>query len=218
MQLPDILGNSLLQNMKAELARAEAKLAEVAERYDRNHPQYIAASAEINALRSKLWAEIGTARGAIEQSARLSERREGELQQALDQQKETILELQKQRDQQAVLYREVENAQRTYDAASQRSSQVRMESEFTQSNIAILNPAIPPMNPAKPRVMLNLILSIVAGGLLGAASALLMELRDRRVRDRHDLIGSIDAPLLGELPPINASGRKRGRGGEMVPA
>jgi chain length determinant protein EpsF len=218
MQLPDILGNGLLQNMKAELARSEAKLAEIAERYDRNHPQYISAAAEVNALRSKLWAEIGTARGAIDQSAKLAERREGELQQALEQQKQTILELQKQRDQQAVLYREVENAQRTYDAAMQRSSQVRMESEFTQSNIAVLNPAIPPMNPSKPHVMLNLILSIIAGALLGAASALLMELRDRRVRDYHDLLGSLDAPLLAELPPVNARGRKGGRGTELVPA
>lgn len=218
MQLPDILGNSLLQSMKADLARADSKLAEVAERYDRNHPQYIAAAAEVNALRGKLWAEIGTARGAIEQSAKLAERREGELQQALEQQKKTILELQKQRDQQAVLYREVESAQRTYEAALQRSSQVRMESEFTQSNIAILNPAIPPLRPAKPNVLMNLILSIAAGMMLGATAALLMELRDRRVRDRNDLLAAIDAPLLAELPPVNVRGRRRGRGNDLVPA
>lgn len=218
MQLPDILGNGLLQSMKADLARADSKLAEVAERYDRNHPQYIAAAAEVNALRGKLWAEIGTARGAIEQSATLAERREGELQQALEKQKQTILELQKQRDQQAVLYREVENAQRTYDAALQRSSQVRMESEFTQSNIAILNPAVPPLNPAKPNVFMNLILSIAAGLMLGVTAALLMELRDRRIRGRNDVLDAIDAPLLAELPPVNTRGRRRGRGADLVPA
>lgn len=217
MQLPDILGNALLQNMKADLVRAEGKLAEVAERYDRNHPQYTSAAAEVNTLRSKLWAEISTARGAIEQSAKLSERREVELQQALDQQKKNILELQKQRDQQAVLAREVENAQRTYDSALQRSSQVRMESEFTQSNIAVLNPAIPPLRPAKPRIILNFILALISGLLLGAAAALLSELRDRRVRDSDDLRGALDAPLLAELPPLGGRTR-RGVNTQLVPA
>ena len=218
LQLPDILSNSLLQNMKADLARAEGKLAEVGERYDRNHPQYVSAAAEVNTLRSKLWGEISTARGAIEQSAKLAERREQELQQALEQQKGTILELQKQRDQQAVLAREVENAQRTYDAALQRSSQVRMESEFTQSNIAVLNPAIPPLRATKPNILINLVLSIVAGLLLAAGAALVQEMRDRRVRERDDLLGALDAPVLGELPPLGRRDRRRGRGTQLVPA
>ena len=35
----NVLINPLLQNLKAELARSEAKFADVAQRYDRNHPQ-----------------------------------------------------------------------------------------------------------------------------------------------------------------------------------
>lgn len=212
MQMPDILGNPLLQSMKGDLVRAEGKLAEVAERYDRNHPLYVGAAAEVNTLRSKLSAEIATARGSIEQTSKLADRRESELQNALDEQRQNILELQKQRDQQVVLSHEVENAQRTYDAALQRSSQVRMESELTQSSVAVLNPALPPLKPSKPHYLLNFILATIAGLLFGVASALLKELADRRVRGREDIEAGLNMPVLGELPAISAKSGNRRRG------
>ena len=219
MQMPDILGNPLLQSMKADLVRAEGKLAEVAERYDRNHPLYIGAAAEVNTLRNKLSAEIATARGSIEQNSKLADRRESELQTAMDQQRQNILELQKQRDQQVVLSHEVENAQRTYDAALQRSSQVRMESELTQSSIAVLNPALPPLKPTKPYYLLNFILATIAGLLFGVAIALLRELADRRIRGREDIEVGLNMPVLSELPPASARSKnlRRGTGG-FVPA
>ena len=219
MQMPDILGNTLLQGMKADLVRAEGKLAEVAERYDRNHPLYTGAAAEVNTLRSKLSTEIATARGSIEQTAKLADRREAELQNALDEQRKNILELQKQRDQQVVLSHEVENAQRTYDAALQRSSQVRMESELTQSNIAVLNPALAPLKPTKPHYFLNFILAIIAGLLFSAAIALLKELADRRIRSREDIESGLNMPVLGEVPPMSAKTKNMRPGNaELVPA
>lgn len=215
-QLPDILGNPLLQSMKADLVRAEGKLADTAERFDRNHPQYVSAAAEVNALRQRLAAEIATARGSIEQSANLAQRREQELQQALAAQKQAILELQKQRDQQAVLSSEVENAQHVYDAALQRSSTVRLDSQLTQSNIAVLNSAVPPLKPTKPRLLINVVLGAMAGLLFGIAAALVREFNDRRIREREDIIDNLSLPVLAELPPL--ASRTRFRNGRLTPA
>lgn len=199
-ELPDILGNNLLQSMKADLGRAEGKLAETAERYGSNHPQYQSAAAEVATLRGKITAEINTAKGSIEQSADLTRQREQDLQQALDEQKSRILELKRQRDQVAVLTREVESAQRAYETAMQRASQVRLESQIDQSNIAILNPAIPPLKPSKPKILLNLILSIFLGTMLGVGFALMTELLDRRVRSGADLVEGLGLPVLAEMP------------------
>jgi len=198
-ELPDILGNPLLQNLKADLVRAEGKFAQISQRYDRNHPEYIGAAAELATLRGKLNSELNVARGSINQTAQLAQQREHELQQALDQQKARILALKQESDGFAVLSRGVENAQRAYDAALQRAAQVRLESRLDQSGVSILSPAIPPMRPAKPRVLLNSILSILVGCVLGASFALLAELRDRRLRTRADLMIELDVPVLAEL-------------------
>src|SRR5690606_16699961 len=72
--LPDLMKNPTIQSLKAELARAESKLAEVSERYGVNHPQYLASAAEVTALKSKLNVEIGVTRGSLVQSAAIARR------------------------------------------------------------------------------------------------------------------------------------------------
>lgn len=199
-QLPDVLGNSLLQSMKADLTRAEAKLAEGAERYGKKHPQYISSAAEVETLKNKLTAELTTVKGAINQAAQLAEQRVNELQRALDAQKARILSLKQQHDEFDVLNREVESAQRTYDAAIQRANQIRLESRLDQSSISILNPAIAPIEPSRPRVFLNTIVALVVGLMLATGVVLALELLDRRVRSSRDLFEANGIPVLAELP------------------
>ncbi|WP_296820953.1 GNVR domain-containing protein [Thiobacillus sp.] len=53
----------------------------------------------------------------------------------------------------------------------QRYGQSRMEAQSTQTDIAVLNPAAPPLDPSKPRVILNILLSLFLGTLLGVGWA-----------------------------------------------
>jgi chain length determinant protein EpsF len=199
-ELPDILGNGLLQSMKADLTRAEGKLSEVAERYGRNHPQYISAAAEVETLKTRLAAELNTAKGSINQTAEIAKQRAAEMLRALNEQKQRILDLKRATDQRDVLTRDMESAQRTYEAAAQRASAVRLESQLDQSSVAILNPAVRPLIPDRPRVLINVVLSFVIGAMLGACVALGSELLDRRVRSVTDLAEASGVEVLAELP------------------
>jgi uncharacterized protein involved in exopolysaccharide biosynthesis len=198
-ELPDILGNALVQSLKAELVRAEGKLADVGVRYGTNHPQYVSVAAERDSLRAKLDAELVTARGGIDQVAEMADRQVDTLQEAVERQKARVLELNQQRDTLAVLTRDVESARAAYDAAMQRKAHVRLESEINHTEIAVLNPAVPPLRPAFPLVTLNLLLAGVLGTLLGAGAALLAEIADRRLRLPSDLADIAGVPVLAVL-------------------
>lgn len=198
--LPDILANPLLQSMKADLTRAESKLAETGERYGKNHPEYVSAAAEVKALQSKLVAELATASGAIQQSAQQSAGQVAELRRALDQQRDHVLELKRQRDDLDVLRREVETAQHMYEAGMQRATQVRLASRLDQSNIAILNPGVPPTRAARPKVLMNILVSLVLGLILATAAVMAAEYLDRRVRSAGDLIELTGIMVLAEIP------------------
>ena len=207
-ELPDILGNGLLQSMKADLVRAEGKLAQVEQRYGKNHPENVSAAAEVQTLRNKLTTELATVKGSIDQTAQLSRQRAAEGQKALDAQKHRILELKQQRDGLDVLSREVENAQRAYDAAMQRANELSLTSRLDQTNIAILNPATPPLRASRPKVLRNILLSVLAGMLLAAGTALTLELFDRRVRSSADLLELSAAgavPVLAEIRGLSLS-------------
>ena len=203
-EVPEIMANGLLQSLKGDLVRAESKLAQVNERYDRNHPQYMAAAAEVQSLRQKIAAEIASAKGSIEQSAQIAQRQASDLQRAFDQQKQHILELTRQRDEMSVQDREVQNAQAAYDAALQRASQLRLESELNQTSVAVLDPAIAPSTPAGLGLTVSTVLSLVFGFVLGTALALMLEMLDRRIRDGDELV-SAGIEVLGEVPRLRAS-------------
>jgi chain length determinant protein EpsF len=210
-ELPDILGNPLLQSMKVDLTRLQGTLAETAQRFDRNHPRYISAAAQVAALQAKLASELSTAKGSINQSAEIAERRAAELQRAVDAQKARILGLKRRNDTLDVLKHDVDAAQHAYDVAEQRASEVRLQGQLDQSNIAVLNSAIPPLKAARPRWWLNLLVGFVLGTTVALASVLIAELRNKRVRSREDLTRYTDLVVLAELPHI-AVGRWRLRG------
>jgi chain length determinant protein EpsF len=194
--LQEVLSNSLVQSLKSDLAKAEAKFAELSKRLDVNHPLYQQAKAEVNSLQQQTQIEIKKVLSNIGSGLASSSQRDRLVAHALAEQKAKVLELKKQHDDIAVFNREVENAQKVYDAAMQRAVQNRMESEMSQTNIAILNPALPPQKHAKPSIRLNLILSVFLGGMLGVGSALVAELMDRRVRSAYDISELLAIPVF----------------------
>lgn len=194
--LQEVLENPLIQTLKSELARAEARLAELYKRVDINHPQYKEANAEVNSLQQKIQAEIKMVLNSIYSRVDSSMQRDAILADSIMEQKTKILKLKKQNDEIAVMSRVVENAQRAYDVAMQRAGQTRMESEMNQTDISILNLAIPPQKHATPKILLNILVSVFLGSLLGVGSAYLAELMDRRVRSILDISEAFAIPVF----------------------
>lgn len=196
---PSVVNNQLIQNLKSELARAEAKLGNLAERVGKNYPEYQRTEAEVSSLRSELKSEIGVTRQSLNNSLSAARQQEGAIRAALAAQKAKVLTLNAERDGGAVLAREVEGAQKLYDQALQRYGQTRMEGHAGQTEIAVLSAAVIPATPASPRVGLNMALAVALGTLLGIGLALLREMTDRRVRSAYDLVAVLGAPVLGVL-------------------
>jgi polysaccharide biosynthesis transport protein len=98
-----------------------------------------------------------------------------------------------------VLQRDVETAQKTYDAAQQRFVATQVESRANETNVSVLTPAVAPRLPFRPKIPLNIALAVVVGSMLGIGIVVLGEMMDRRVRLRTDLDHGITAPLLAIL-------------------
>ena len=199
--LPEVVTNPLIQNLRAELARAEARLQDTASQLGENHPQIARAHAEVEALREKLASEMKNVATSVLTSGRISQQRESETRAAVAAQKEKVLEIKRQRDEMAVLSREVENAQRIFDIALQRFAQTNLEGQTTLANATLLNPAVEPSTHSSPRLLLNVSLSLILGTLIGLGVALLAELADRRVRSIEDLGDELTLPVIGVIGP-----------------
>lgn len=208
--LPEVMQSPLINSLKADIARLDAKLQESNINLGRNHPQTQRAQTELASLRGKLASETKQIQDSIGTSYQVGKQREEELLEAMEIQKKRVLELNRQRDQVSVLQRDVEAAQRNFEAVSQRSAQTRLESHSVQTNIAMLNPASIPTEHSRPRILFNMVISIFVGTLLGVAIALILELGNRRVRSAQDLLEAIDLPVLATISSAaSPSGTRR---------
>ena len=207
---PDVATNPLIQNLKVGLGAAETKLAELGQRLGTNHPQYQSAKTEADKMRAELAVQMKITSNSVGNNASILAQREGAIRAALAEQKNKVLELNRTRDEMNVLAKDVESAQRAFDVTSQRFSQTKIEGQSDQSDIAVLNPAIVPTSPAGPRVMLNTMLSVFLGSLLGLGFTLLAEMMDRRVRSDDDLGDVLGIPVLGTIE-WNGPAQKRFR-------
>jgi chain length determinant protein EpsF len=197
--LPEVINNPVVQSLKAQLSQGEGRLAELSKRVGVNHPDFVRLQAEVNSYKARLANELSTATRGVGATAGAARQRFNELSAAFERQKARVLELKQQREEATLLARDLENAQRIYDSALQRYGQSRMEAQSTQTDLAVLNPAVPPVEPSKPRVFLNILLSVFLGSLLGVGTGFLVELLDRRVRSGQDIAAGLDIPVLAEV-------------------
>jgi polysaccharide biosynthesis transport protein len=126
-------------------------------------------------------------------------KREQSARNSLFAQKKRFLEIKKQRDELGVLAREVETEQQAYENMLKSYYQSRLESQFNQTNIAILNVAIPPSTPASPNFLLNIISAAFLGVALGFVLAFGFEYLNRRIRTERDIEELLDTKLLVTL-------------------
>jgi succinoglycan biosynthesis transport protein ExoP len=210
--IPDVLANAYVNGVKADLSRAEARLEEASAVLGENHPTYQRIAGEIQAGRGKLKAEMAKLVAGLGNAVQQSRKREQELQQAMKAQETRILALNEHRADLAVLTRDIDNAQRAYDAVLTRYQTTQIESRANSTNLALLTPAVEPVHPAHPKLGLISALSVLVGLLFAGGVVYVLESLDRRVRSRADLEARLAVPSLGRLSRWQPSG------GRLLPA
>ena len=200
-KMQEVLNNPLIGALKADMARAEARLQELNSRLGSDHPQVVEGRANIASLRSKIETETQRVTGGVGVSENIARQRGAEVQAALERQRAQVLRMKAVRDEGSVLVRDVESAQRAFDAVVARFNQSTLESQTTQSNVSLLTAAEPPLEPSSPKILLNTAAAVLLGGLLAIGGAMVLELVNRRVRSNQDISLTLGLPVLGELAP-----------------
>ena len=198
-QIPGAESSEQVMRMRMELLAGQSKLEMLATQYGERYPEYRRQLAENVNRERALAAELRKAADRATSLRQESERRQSELRAALDAQRSRLLELRTGRDELGVLVGNTDTAQRAYDTAMQRFVVSQVESRASQANVSLLNAATPPPSAYRPKVLLNIMLSIFVGTLLGVTFAVIRELTDRHVRTISDLDVGYDIPQLGVL-------------------
>lgn len=206
--LPEVMQNSVVAALRSDVARMEAKLQEASGNLGTNHPQYRRMESELAELKARLEAETRFVASGFAASGSVGKEKEGEIRAAIEAQKKRLLKLQGDRDQLAVLQRDVDAAKQAHDAVTTRLSQASLESQANQANVSVLTPAIEPLSPSFPKPWRAvLLLALALGVACGVGAAWGIEMLDRRIRSVEDLAEMLQVPVLGLIEDGRASRR-----------
>jgi chain length determinant protein EpsF len=192
---PDVAQNSLVQTLRGDVARVEARLKVAAGNLGRNHPEYRSMESELAELKARLEAETRLVTRGFSASRAISSDRERELTAAIEAQKRKLLELRSERDRVAVLQRDLDAAKNAYDGVAKRYSQTSLESKATHTNVSVLTPAAAPLEP-NGKTNRYALLAILMSVILGLTAAFGIEKLDRRIRGADDLAEMLQMPVL----------------------
>ena len=81
-----------------------------------------------------------------------------------------------------------------------QSLKIDLSGQLVGNNIRLIDAAVPPLSPIKPRKMFNMLLSLIGGLVLGLFAAVLVEFIDQTVRTQEDVENKLGLPFLGVVP------------------
>jgi chain length determinant protein EpsF len=195
---PDISLSGQVQSLKTQLAKLEAEFADVKSRLGEQHPQYLALQGQVAVAKDQLAAEIRRVTTTSNAMTQVSSQKVAELTSLIESQKKRVLGLRGGRDDLEVLIKDVETAQRAYEAVANRRAQLVLESQSEQAAARILSVAVEALAPLSKAPM-HVFMGLVAGLGLGCALSVMLEFLDRRIRSTADLKMFEGVPLLAVM-------------------
>jgi chain length determinant protein EpsF len=201
----EAMSSPLIMNLKADVAKQEARIQEASANLGARHPQMIRMQDELNAMKSRLNAETGSIGSSINTAYEVGRARERELSAAVNAQRARVMQFNRYRDELNVLRRDLDASQKAYETVSERASQSKLQALTNQTNIQRLATAVEPLEPKGPSTKLALAVAAIAGLLLAIAGSILLELLNRRVRSIDDLSMATHLPILATLPAHNGA-------------
>jgi succinoglycan biosynthesis transport protein ExoP len=204
-RIADVSTNAVVMQFKADLSRTQGQLSELQSTLGDNHPSVKQLKANIEQQTRRLNAEIGKAANVVRSVDVVLREREDAASKVYEAQRQRLMTMKDQRNEVALLEREVDSAAKVYESMVLRQSQSSLESNNNQSNAYILSAAVAPPNQSSPKTFLAVALAITMGTVVTLFLTMAAELLDRRVRTADDLINALDLPVLGALPSPDPS-------------
>ncbi|MBU1425999.1 MAG: chain length determinant protein EpsF [Gammaproteobacteria bacterium] len=194
--LAEVMQNPVILNLKSEIIRQESRLQEASLNLGKNNPQYLAMESQIATLKQKMADETQHILNSINTANSINKQKKSELKATIESQKQQVIQDLSQRDQIAVLERDVESAQRAYDTVVQRYTETNLQSQSNQTNITVLTPAIEPTSRSSPNMSKNMLIAVFLGTLLGVGAAFVAEMLNQRIRTSESLESATGIPVL----------------------
>lgn len=199
----EALGNVAINNLRQRRAELAAQYQQMMVQFEPGYPAAQALKSQIDQLDRAISREESRVSGSIAGAYRSAAARQEALQTKVNQLKSSYLDDRRRSIQYNIYQQEVDTNRALYDGLLQRYKEIGVANGVGVNNISIVDTADEPQKPSSPRLLINLFLSLLAGLILGAGTALALEQMDEAFGDPGEVERKLGLPLLGSVPKVN---------------
>jgi succinoglycan biosynthesis transport protein ExoP len=202
MELPEVIANAAIQNLRADRARMQSQLLQLRQRYESGHPQVAELTAQIGSLDKQIRQIAVQTRDSLRTNYLAARAQEASLQSAMQGLRGVALNEQNRRVQLNLIARDAETSRRQLDNLLQRYNQVSAAADIRTNNVSVVDRAEVPTSPVSPRAFFNVAAALALGFALALVLAFIREALDDTVRSPEDVERKLDLPLIGTTPLV----------------
>lgn len=205
--IPAVLGHPLIQQFKADEAKAKAKVEELSRRYGARHPAMEGARSELNAASASLRGQVEQIVAGIERNYQLAVANENSLRSSFNANKAQIQQISAKEFRLRELQREVEANRALYDTFMTRLKETSATADLDTANARIVDPAVVPSEPVKPKKTLIVLIAGLLALFAGVGLTLLLDALNNTFKSTEEIEGKLNIPVLGILPLLKKKER-----------
>ncbi len=213
--IPAVLESSTINELKVQLIEVSAEEAKLRARYGEKNPRLLRIESERESLQLSLDREISSILASMEadlSSARENRRKLGI---ELDSQRAAALDLRERETEFHRLDRDLQQTESLYSDLNNRSLHTELAGTLQNSNVSILDRAMPPKRAYRPNRKLVMLMALMLGIAAAFALVIVVDRLDITIRSHEQLEAEFKIPVLGIQPRFDDASRGQQEDGRL---
>jgi capsular exopolysaccharide synthesis family protein len=199
---PLALDNVAISELRRERGEIAADFAKTSSEFGPDYPRVKALAEQLRDMDQSIAREVGRISLSLGQTYAAAAGRERTLASNVAGLKSQLEDLRQRSIQYGIYLRDADTNRELYNSLLQRYKEIGVAGSVEENNVAVINQPRLAERPVSPRLMVNLIFAMLAGGVLAIAAAAALSQIDQTISDPEMVRNKLGLPLLGTLPMV----------------
>ncbi|MFQ5718265.1 MAG: GumC family protein [Acidobacteriota bacterium] len=198
--LPVVASDATIQELNTDATRVAKELERLSVSYLDRHPKVLKARSELDEIHRKIGTEVDKIISKIKTEYSIALQDEQRLIAQLEKAQEESLDLSVASTDYRILKSEIEEDRRIYDLVLSRVKEIDLNKQTLSNNLRVLDEAIVPSGPIRPKKALNLLAGCLLGLMMGTGTVIFMDYVDNTIKSAEDVEQFLQLPVLSVVP------------------
>lgn len=200
--LPELADDAQLKELQRSKNELQRQLEAAQVELRPNHPRVEEFRNQLASVEQRMQERTSEFVGTIQTRYDLAKRKEGFLETQIADVRTFSLEVARESSKVGVVQSEAETRKRIFDLIAKTMNEIQVSAQLLTNNVQVLDDAVPPLYPVKPRKKLNLAIGGMLGLFLGIAGAFFLDYLDNTFRTPDDVEKFLGTAVLGVIPKL----------------